>query len=280
MAAYAEGLNVLAKAGHRQRADTPKDAETAPLTHPEYYRTTSTSAPITEVWRRGSVVSSWLLDLTAAALHADPQLERVRGPGQRLAARAAGRCTPRSTRACPCPRSPASLFDRFYSRDRGDVANKVLSAMRAGFGGHARGRRRTQRERRAATPRRRPGAVRRHRRPGQAQAVPGALPPGAATARSSVPVDRRGPQRLDRRGVPRSTPTTPSSPPSPTRRPRSIEPLLARLDLVQGDYADPATWTALRDALDRHHSTQRRVLHGHPADDVPDGRRSRWPRSG
>ena len=89
MAAYAEGLNVLAKAniGSESR---PKDAETAPLSHPEYYRYDIDLAAVTEVWRRGSVVSSWLLDLTAAALHADPQLSAFEG---RVSDRGEGRWT-------------------------------------------------------------------------------------------------------------------------------------------------------------------------------------------
>ena len=81
-------------------------------------------------------MASWLLDLTAEALAADPKLDGFAGQRQRLAARAAGRSTPRSTRACPCPVLSSSLFERFSSRGRADVADKVLSAMRAGFGGH------------------------------------------------------------------------------------------------------------------------------------------------
>jgi 6-phosphogluconate dehydrogenase len=134
MAAYAEGLNVLAKAGIGSESHA-KDAETAPLTHPEYYRYDLDLASITEVWRRGSVVSSWLLDLTAAALHADPNLDSFEG---RVSDSGEGRWTLHAAidEGVPVPTLAASLFDRWYSRDRGDVAHKVLSAMRAGFGGH------------------------------------------------------------------------------------------------------------------------------------------------
>ncbi len=134
MAAYAEGLNVLANANIGS-ADRPKDAETAPLTHPEYYRYDLDLGAITEVWRRGSVVSSWLLDLTAAAFHADPELSAYEG---RVSDSGEGRWTLHAAidEGVPVPTLSASLWDRFYSRDRGEVAHKVLSAMRAGFGGH------------------------------------------------------------------------------------------------------------------------------------------------
>jgi 6-phosphogluconate dehydrogenase len=134
MAAYAEGLNVLAKAGIGSESHA-KDAETAPLTHPEYYQYDLDLAAITEVWRRGSVVSSWLLDLTAQALHADPNLDAFEG---HVSDSGEGRWTLHAAidEGVPVPTLAASLFDRWYSRDRGDVAHKVLSAMRAGFGGH------------------------------------------------------------------------------------------------------------------------------------------------
>jgi 6-phosphogluconate dehydrogenase len=134
MAAYAEGLNVLANANIGS-ADRPKDAETAPLTHPEYYQYDLDLGAITEVWRRGSVVSSWLLDLTAAAFHADPGLDAFEG---RVSDSGEGRWTLHAAidEGVPVPTLAASLWDRFYSRDRGEVAHKVLSAMRAGFGGH------------------------------------------------------------------------------------------------------------------------------------------------
>jgi 6-phosphogluconate dehydrogenase len=134
MAAYAEGLNVLAKANIGS-ADHAKDAETAPLAHPQYYRYDFDLAAVTEVWRRGSVVTSWLLDLTAEAFAADPQLSEYQG---RVSDSGEGRWTVQAAvdEGVPVPVLAASLWDRFYSRDRGDVAHKVLSAMRAGFGGH------------------------------------------------------------------------------------------------------------------------------------------------
>ncbi len=134
MAAYAEGLNVLAKANIGAE-DRPKDAETAPLTHPEYYRYDFDLAAVTELWRRGSVVSSWLLDLTAQALHADPHLDQFAG---HVSDSGEGRWTLHAAidEGVPVPVLSASLYQRFSSRGRSDVADKVLSAMRAGFGGH------------------------------------------------------------------------------------------------------------------------------------------------
>jgi len=135
MAAYAEGLNVLANANVGSDSH-PKNAETAPLTDPQYYQYDIDLASVAEVWRRGSVVSSWLLDLTAQALHADPQLSGFQG---KVSDSGEGRWTLHAAidEGVPVPTIAASLWDRFYSRDRGDVAHKVLSAMRHGFGGHA-----------------------------------------------------------------------------------------------------------------------------------------------
>jgi 6-phosphogluconate dehydrogenase len=134
MAAYAEGLNVLAKANIGSEAHAA-DAETAPLTHPEYYRYDIDLAAVTEVWRRGSVVSSWLLDLTAQALHADPELDQFAG---HVSDSGEGRWTLHAAidEGVPVPVLSAALYQRFSSRGRSDVADKVLSAMRAGFGGH------------------------------------------------------------------------------------------------------------------------------------------------
>ncbi len=134
MAAYAEGLNVLANANIGSESHA-KDAETAPLTHPQYYRYDLDLAAVTEVWRRGSVVSSWLLDLTAAALHADPELTEFEG---RVSDSGEGRWTMHAAidEGVPVPTLAASLFDRWYSRERGEIAHKLLSAMRSGFGGH------------------------------------------------------------------------------------------------------------------------------------------------
>ena len=134
MAAYAEGLNVLAKADVGSESHA-KDAETAPLDRPEYYRYDFDLGAITELWRRGSVVSSWLLDLTAAALAADPALDSFEG---RVSDSGEGRWTIHAAvdEGVPVPTLSSALWDRFSSRDRGDVAHKVLSAMRAQFGGH------------------------------------------------------------------------------------------------------------------------------------------------
>jgi 6-phosphogluconate dehydrogenase len=135
MAAYAEGMNVLANAniGSEHR---PEDAETAPLTHPEYYRFDLDLAAIAEVWRRGSVVASWLLDLTAVALSADPHLDNFAG---RVSDSGEGRWTVHAAvdEGVPVPVLATALMDRFASRGRADMGNRLLSAMRAQFGGHA-----------------------------------------------------------------------------------------------------------------------------------------------
>ena len=135
MAAYAEGLNVLAKAGIGNE-DHAKDAENTPLTNPEYYRFDLDLGAITELWRRGSVVASWLLDLTAAALVADPHLDDFEG---RVSDSGEGRWTIAAgiDEGVPTPVLAAALYQRFSSRGNADVADKVLSAMRAQFGGHA-----------------------------------------------------------------------------------------------------------------------------------------------
>ena len=134
MAAMAEGLNVLAQAGVGLESHE-KDAETAPLVHPEYYRYDFDLGAVTEVWRRGSVVASWLLDLTAAAFAADPELDAFAG---RVSDSGEGRWTLQAAidEGVPVPVLSASLYSRFESRGRAELANKVLSAMRAQFGGH------------------------------------------------------------------------------------------------------------------------------------------------
>jgi 6-phosphogluconate dehydrogenase len=134
MAAYAEGLNILQKAniGHREHA---ADAETAPLRDPEHYQYDLNVADIAEVWRRGSVVASWLLDLTAQALGKDPKLSSYAG---RVSDSGEGRWTVRAAidEGVPAPVLTAALFERFSSRGEADYANRVLSAMRHAFGGH------------------------------------------------------------------------------------------------------------------------------------------------
>ncbi len=134
MAAYAEGLDILrnADAGLRERAG---DAETAPLDHPEFYRYTIDTAEVAEVWRRGSVVGSWLLDLTATALHSSPGLEDFSG---RVSDSGEGRWTSIAAveEGIPAYVLTAALYERFSSRGEGTYANRVLSAMRKQFGGH------------------------------------------------------------------------------------------------------------------------------------------------
>ncbi len=134
MAAYAEGLNILehADVGLSGRAF---DAETAPLRTPERYRYELDVPEIAEVWRRGSVISSWLLDLTAAAFVENPTLSGFAG---RVSDSGEGRWTVLSAveEGVPAPVLSAALFGRFDSRDRDDFANQVLSAMRQQFGGH------------------------------------------------------------------------------------------------------------------------------------------------
>jgi 6-phosphogluconate dehydrogenase len=135
MAAYAEGLNILrnADAGLRQRQ---VDAETAPLEHPEFYRYQLDIRDVAEVWRRGSVIQSWLLDLAATALLRSPDLEEFSG---RVSDSGEGRWTAIAAveEGVPAPTLATALFSRFDSRDLDQFANQMLSAMRKGFGGHA-----------------------------------------------------------------------------------------------------------------------------------------------
>jgi len=134
MAALAEGLNILHNADIG-RTTAAGDAETAPLEEPEFYQYDIDTTAVTEVWRRGSVVGSWLLDLTAEALYASPQLEEYAG---RVSDSGEGRWTSIAAidEGVPAPVLTASLYSRFSSRQLDDFANKVLSAMRKGFGGH------------------------------------------------------------------------------------------------------------------------------------------------
>jgi 6-phosphogluconate dehydrogenase len=134
MAAYAEGLNILRHADvGKQRNE--RDAETTPLQDPERYRYDFNLADISEVWRRGSVIASWLLDLTAAALLDDPGLARFSG---RVSDSGEGRWTIHAAvdEAVPAQVLTAALYQRFSSRGEADFADKILSAMRFAFGGH------------------------------------------------------------------------------------------------------------------------------------------------
>jgi 6-phosphogluconate dehydrogenase len=134
MAAYAEGLNIL----HRANAGTEQaqaSAEVAPLGEPEYYQYEIEVPEVAELWRRGSVVASWLLDLTAAALASDPQLEGLAG---RVSDSGEGRWTIHAAidEGVPAPVLSAALYERFSSRGEAHYANQLLSAMRQQFGGH------------------------------------------------------------------------------------------------------------------------------------------------
>lgn len=134
MAAYAEGLSVLrsANVGNQKRGI---DAETTPLRDPEHYQYDLDLAEIAEVWRRGSVISSWLLDLTATALQQDPTLSKFAG---QVSDSGEGRWTIKAAidEAVPVPVLTSALFERFASRGEADFADKLLSAMRFQFGGH------------------------------------------------------------------------------------------------------------------------------------------------
>jgi 6-phosphogluconate dehydrogenase len=134
MAAYAEGMNILHHAGigkHQREID----AETTPLRNPENYQYDINVSDVAELWRRGSVIQSWLLDLTAIALLKNPELKNFAG---RVSDSGEGRWTLMAAidESVPAPVLSAALFERFSSRGEGDFANKLLSAMRYEFGGH------------------------------------------------------------------------------------------------------------------------------------------------
>jgi 6-phosphogluconate dehydrogenase len=134
MAAYAEGLGIL-RAANIGKQEHAADAETTPLRDPEHYRYDLNLSDITELWRRGSVIASWLLDLTATALVQDPSLSRFAG---RVSDSGEGRWTIKAAvdEAVPAHVLTAALYERFSSRGEADFASKVLSAMRYAFGGH------------------------------------------------------------------------------------------------------------------------------------------------
>jgi 6-phosphogluconate dehydrogenase len=134
MAAYAEGLNILRHANIGKRSQE-HDAETTPVRHPEHYQYDFDLADVSEVWRRGSVITSWLLDLTASALASDPALDQF---GGQVSDSGEGRWTVQAANdeGVPAHVLTAALFERFASRGQDGFQNKVLSAMRYGFGGH------------------------------------------------------------------------------------------------------------------------------------------------
>ena len=134
MAAYAEGMNVL-KSANVGNKKSETDAETTPLREPEHYQYDLNLADVAEVWRRGSVVASWLLDLTANALTADPKLSQFEG---HVSDSGEGRWTIKAAidEGVPVPVLTTALYERFASRGESDYQDKLLSAMRLGFGGH------------------------------------------------------------------------------------------------------------------------------------------------
>jgi 6-phosphogluconate dehydrogenase len=134
MAAYAEGLNIL-RAANIGKSTGDVDAETTPLRDPEHYQYDLNLGEVTEVWRRGSVISSWLLDLTATALAKSPTLDGFSG---RVSDSGEGRWTIKAAidEAVPAPVLSAALYERFSSRGDADFQNRLLAAMRFGFGGH------------------------------------------------------------------------------------------------------------------------------------------------
>jgi 6-phosphogluconate dehydrogenase len=134
MAAYAEGLNIL-KNANAGKVERQMDAETAPLEHPEYYQYDLDIPEIAEVWRRGSVISSWLLDLTAASLQKSGDLSDFEG---RVSDSGEGRWTSIAAieEGVPAGVLTTALYERFASRNLDDFADRVLSAMRFQFGGH------------------------------------------------------------------------------------------------------------------------------------------------
>ncbi len=134
MAAYAEGLGVL-KAANIGKHTAEIDAETTPLRDPEHYQYDFNLPDVTEVWRRGSVIASWLLDLTAAALIEDPEMSKF---GGRVSDSGEGRWTIKAgiDEGVPTPVLTTALYERFSSRGEADFSNKLLSAMRYEFGGH------------------------------------------------------------------------------------------------------------------------------------------------
>ncbi len=135
MAAYAEGLGILRSANVGKQTGGTVDAETAPLRDPEHYQFDLNLRDIAEVWRRGSVIASWLLDLTAGALVQDPSLSKFAG---RVSDSGEGRWTIKAAidEAVPAPVLSCALYERFSSRGEADFADKLLSAMRYQFGGH------------------------------------------------------------------------------------------------------------------------------------------------
>jgi 6-phosphogluconate dehydrogenase len=134
MASIAEGLSII-KHANAGKQKVVADAETSPIAHPEFYSFDINVADVAEVWRHGSVVSSWLVDLTAQALASSPELAEYSG---RVSDSGEGRWTVQAAieESVPAPVISAALWQRYESRAQGDFTGKILSAMRAEFGGH------------------------------------------------------------------------------------------------------------------------------------------------
>ena len=227
MAAIAEGLSIIKGADIGLQENATHDAENTPLRDPEAYQYDINVGDVAEVWRRGSVVSSWLIDLTAAALAKSPNLDEF---GGRVSDSGEGRWTVEAAidEGVPAPVITASLFQRFESRDLGVFTGKILSALRSEFGGHAEQKAEAEHSEHPlragrACPARRPlaaararqarpardRAVRRDRGPGQAQAAARAAPPvprraaARAVPRSSAPRRRSSRCRTRTSAAPR-----------------------------------------------------------------------------
>ena len=246
MAAYAEGLNILhhANAGREKRA---VDAETTPLRHPEHYAFDLDLADIAELWRRGSVISSWLLDLAARALLESPDLGKFAG---RVSDSGEGRWTIAAAvdEAVPAPVLSAALYERFGSRGESDFADRMLSALRYEFGGHHGEATRHERRRLMAPTRSDalvlfgvtgdlahkmifPALYAMEKRGVLKVPVIGVAFPEWSLAR----LRKRVKDSIKRSGGIDS--------------PRALQHLLSRLRYVSGDYNDPGTFTAIEKAL-------------------------------
>ena len=245
MAAYAEGLNILQHANVGKQQQTV-DAETTPLRNPEVYQYDLNLADIAEVWRRGSVISSWLLDLTAISLLDSPDLAKFAG---RVSDSGEGRWTITAAidESVPAPVLSAALYERFSSRGEDTFADKLLSALRFQFGGHQEKRwpRKKAPDGRVAIGR--SGGLRCHRRSGPQNDLPGALRDGQAR-HTQGSGHRRCFSQMESGATP---------PPRHRQHQaaggiddkRALKRLLSLLKYVNGDYTDSDTFTAIRRRL-------------------------------
>ena len=245
MAAYAEGLGILRSANVGKRGHAV-DAETTPLRDPEHYQYDLNLPDIAEVWRRGSVIASWLLDLIGGRAHQGPGAQELRRAGCPIRARGGGRSRPPSTRRCRRPFSRARCTSASARAAKRTSADKLLSAMRYEFGGHLEkvGVTRTRDEQRAF---RRARVLWRHRR----SRVQEDLSRAAGDGEARPP--RRAGHRRGEGGLEPSTSCRPG-PRTASRStagwiPRPSDSLCRLLRYVDGDYQDPATFQAIRKAL-------------------------------